>query len=112
MKQAFIKSHYTRCPIAFSFASLSLQVTSWGIRRMKTLWGACNPRRGSVWLNLELIKKPPECLEYLVVHELVHLIERHHDDHFHALMDAVLPSWRNTRRTLNAAPLADEVWDH
>lgn len=90
---------------------LGVSVTSWGIKRMKTKWGACNPQRRRVWLNLELIKKPPECLEYLVVHELAHLLVRHHDDWFFALMDRHLPSWRNARRTLNAAPLANESWD-
>ena len=63
-----------------------------------------------MWLNLELAKKAPQCLEYMVVHELVHLIVRTHDDRFHALMDRHLPRWKHVRRVLNAAPLASEEW--
>jgi predicted metal-dependent hydrolase len=62
-------------------------------------------------LNLELAKKPVQCLEY-IVHELVHLIARHHNDHFISIMDKYLPQWRLRRQALNAAPLAQEVWDH
>ena len=69
------------------------------------------PSASEVWLNLELAKKAPECLEYVVVHELVHLLVRHHDDRFHALMDLHLPKWRLVRKTLNAAPLANESWE-
>jgi hypothetical protein len=65
-----------------------------------------------VWLNLELAKRAPECIEYLVVHELVHLLVRHHDDQFHALMDQHLPKWRSARQTLNAVPLAHENWTY
>jgi hypothetical protein len=61
-------------------------------------------------LNLELAKKPPECLEYLIVHELSHLLVRHHDDRFRALMNRHLPRWRTIRRTLNTAPLSNESW--
>lgn len=63
-----------------------------------------------MWLNLELVKKPPECLEYLVVHELIHLLVRHHDERFQALMDRHLPKWRQIRSVLNAAPLASDRW--
>ena len=58
------------------------------------------------------MKKPPECLEYLIVHELTHLLVRHHDDRFHALMDKHLPRWQAIRKILNAAPLAHEVWEY
>lgn len=92
--------------------ALGVQVTDWGIKRMKTRWGTCNAQAGRIWLNLELAKKPPECLEYLVVHELVHLIVRQHDERFHALMDRHLPHWKHTRRVLNAAPLAHEEWGY
>ena len=91
---------------------LGVSVAAWGIKKMKTKWGSCNPTARRIWLNLELVKKPPECLEYLIVHELVHLLVRHHDDHFHALMDKHLPRWQASRKTLNAAPLAHEVWDY
>lgn len=63
-------------------------------------------------MNLELAKKPPECLEYIVVHELVHLLVRHHDDRFNTLMDRHLPKWRLVRQTLNVAPLANASWTY
>ncbi len=91
--------------------TLGVSVSAWGIKRMKTMWGACNPDTRRIWLNLELAKKPLECLEFVVVHELVHLLSRHHDERFHALMDEHLPSWRSARGTLNAGPLAAEAWD-
>ena len=91
-------------------AALGVEVAEWGIKKMKTKWGSCNAAARRIWLNLELAKKPPECLEYLVVHELVHLLVRHHDDRFHALMDRKLPKWRMVRQTLNAAPLAHDTW--
>jgi predicted metal-dependent hydrolase len=89
-----------------------VEAAGWGIKKMKTRWGSCNTASRRIWLNLELAKKPPECLEYLVVHELVHLLVRHHDERFNALMDRHLPRWRQARRTLNAAPLAHETWEY
>jgi hypothetical protein len=91
---------------------LGVMVDAWGIKRMKTKWGSCNAKARRIWLNLELVKKPPECLEYLIVHELVHLLVRHHDEQFVALMDRHMPKWRAYRKILNAAPLAYEVWDY
>lgn len=91
---------------------LGVTVEEWGIKKMKTKWGSCNANARRIWLNLELVKKPPECLEYLIVHELIHLLVRHHDERFHALMDKHLPRWQASRKTLNAAPLAHEVWDY
>jgi len=93
-------------------ATLGVRVATWGIKAMKTKWGTCNPRARRIWLNLDLAKKPPECLEYIVVHELVHLLVRHHDDQFHALMDRHFPRWRQIRRELNAAPLAHAKWSY
>lgn len=93
-------------------AALGVEAAGWGIKKMKTRWGSCNMASRRIWLNLELAKKPPECLEYLVVHELAHLLVRHHDDRFNALMDRHLPRWRLARRTLNAAPLAHETWEY
>jgi hypothetical protein len=78
---------------------------------MKTRWGTCNIAARRIWLNLELAKKPVACLEYIVVHEMVHLLERHHNDRFSAYMDRFLPQWRVARDMLNAAPLAAEDWD-
>jgi predicted metal-dependent hydrolase len=82
------------------------------IRKMKTRWGSCNASAGRIWLNLELIKKPVGCLEYVLVHELVHLHERHHNRHFLEWMDRLLPQWRAHRDELNRAPLAHEEWTY
>lgn len=91
-------------------AVLGVSVTFWGVKRMKTKWGSCNVTARRVWLNLELVKKPERCLEYLVVHELVHLIELRHNDRFAALMDEHLPGWRDCRDELNHTPLPREDW--
>jgi predicted metal-dependent hydrolase len=91
---------------------LRVRVSAWGIKKMKTKWGSCNAKARRVWLNLELAKKPPECLEYLIVHELVHLLVPNHDDRFNSLMDRHLPKWRHYRKELNAAPLARETWSY
>lgn len=82
------------------------------IKKMKTRWGSCNTGAGRVWLNLELAKKPPQCLEYILVHELVHLRVREHDDQFRQLMDGLMPGWRGIRDELNHAPLAHEEWQY
>lgn len=82
------------------------------IRRMKTRWGSCNAPARRVWLNLELIKKPMTCLEYVLVHELVHLHERHHNDRFLERMESLMPAWRTYRDELNRAPLAHEDWTY
>lgn len=92
--------------------ALGVQAADWGIKRMKTKWGACNIEARRIWLNLELAKKPVQCLEYILVHELVHLLERHHNDRFQNLMDQFLPQWRLHREELNRAPLAYEDWDY
>lgn len=92
--------------------ALSVQVAAWGIKKMKTKWGSCNVDARRVWFNLELAKKPPQCLEYIVVHELVHLLERHHNERFTALMDGFLPTWRSARDELHRAPLGHEKWDY
>jgi predicted metal-dependent hydrolase len=79
---------------------------------MKTKWGSCSPTRGSIRLNTELAKKPPGCLEYIVVHELVHLLEPTHNERFKALMRTFLPEWEDRRRELNALPVRHENWDY
>ncbi|MEU8772651.1 SprT family zinc-dependent metalloprotease [Streptomyces sp. NPDC048606] len=89
---------------------LGVSVPWWGIRRMKTKWGSCNRETRRLWFNSELAKKHPECLEYVVVHEMVHYLERGHGQRFTQLMDSFLPDWRNRRDGLNAAPLSDELW--
>ena len=82
------------------------------IRRMKTLWGSCNPDAKRIWLNLELAKKPASCLTYVLVHEMVHLIERRHSDRFYELMSQFMPQWRLHRDKLNRAPLAHADWKY
>ncbi|RMF96192.1 MAG: M48 family peptidase [Candidatus Schekmanbacteria bacterium] len=82
------------------------------IRKMKTRWGSCNTEARRIWLNLELAKKPISCQEYIVVHEMVHLKERHHKRRFIELMDQFLPNWRILRDELNRAPLAYAKWEY
>lgn len=82
------------------------------VQRMKTKWGSCNPGSGSVRLNTELAKKPRECLEYIVVHEMVHLLEPTHNQRFVALMDQFMPKWRFHREELNRLPVRHESWGY
>ena len=93
-------------------AVIGVHVAAWGVKRMKTKWGTCNMQARRIWLNLELVKKPVQCLEYIIVHEMVHLLERHHDDRFTAYMNTFMPQWSMYREELNRAPLAHEVWDY
>jgi predicted metal-dependent hydrolase len=86
-------------------------VPAWTIRRMKTKWGSCNRETGHLWFNVELAKKHPDCLEYVIVHEMTHLLERNHTERFTTLMDKHLPDWRGRRDQLNGAPLAHEEWN-
>ncbi len=90
--------------------TLGVTVDDWGVRRMKTRWGSCNVEARRIWLNLELAKKPIQCLEYIVVHEMMHLLERNHTDRFRDLMDRFMPQWRYHRDLLNQAPLSHETW--
>lgn len=85
-------------------------VTELRIKKMKTRWGTCNREAKRIWLNLELVKKPASCLEYILVHEMVHFLERHHDERFRDLMDELMPQWRLHREELNRSPLAHEDW--
>lgn len=89
---------------------IGVQVTHLGVQRMKTKWGSCNTSARRILLNLELIKKPPECLEYILVHELVHLLERKHNDRFKDFMDSFIPDWKERRDLLNNMPLAHNRW--
>ncbi len=84
---------------------MGVQAAEWRIKRMTTRWGTCNIAARRIWLNLELAKASPECLEYVVVHELVHLLERHHNARFTGYMDRFLPDWRRRRDDLNRGPL-------
>ena len=91
---------------------LGVEVAGWGIRKMTTRWGSCNTDASRIWLNLELAKKPAQCVEYILVHELVHLQERHHSARFQALMSQAMPQWQLLREELNRAPLNYENWDY
>lgn len=82
------------------------------VQKMKTKWGSCNPVARNIRLNTDLAKKSPACLEYIVVHELVHLLERHHNERFIGLMDAHMPQWRQYREMLNSLPLAHQEWGY
>lgn len=82
---------------------LKVKVREWGVRRMKTRWGSCNLGHKRIWLSLHLATRPPDCLEYVVVHELVHLLERYHNKHFYGLLDQFLPDWQARRSLLNTA---------
>lgn len=93
-------------------AVIDVQVADWGVKRMKTKWGSCNREARRIWINLELAKKPIHCLEYIIVHEMVHILERHHNEQFAAKMDAFMPSWRLYRDELNRAPLSNEKWEY
>ncbi|MGI6588960.1 MAG: M48 family metallopeptidase [Peptococcia bacterium] len=87
---------------------LKVEVKEFGIRKMKTKWGSCNCQAKRIWLNLELAKKPPEHLEYVVVHEMVHLLERKHNDTFITYMNKYLPKWRFYKDELNRLPVVYE----
>lgn len=89
---------------------LEVSVPKWTIRRMKTKWGSCNRETRHLWFNVELAKKHPDCLEYIVVHEMTHYFERNHGERFTKLMDKHLPDWRSRRDQLNGSPLAEETW--
>jgi predicted metal-dependent hydrolase len=91
---------------------IAVTVQRYFVQKMKTKWGSCNTETNSIRLNTELARKPQECLEYIVVHEMVHLHTRRHDDHFMRLMDGYFPSWRLVRQILNAAPLSHTRWTY
>ena len=80
---------------------MGVKVRSWGVKRMKTRWGTCNIRDRRIWINLELVKFPPKCLEYIVVHEMVHLLEKYHNKVFTTYMYRYLPDWRSIKEELN-----------
>jgi len=81
-----------------------------GVKKMKTKWGSCNIQAKRIWLNLDLAKKPIECLEYILLHELVHILERNHNECFRGHLDRLMPNWREKRNLLNSMPLAYENW--
>lgn len=88
---------------------LGVKVARYFLQRMKTKWGSCNPKAGHIRLNTELVKKPKDLLEYVIVHEMVHLCEPTHNERFVAILSAHWPQWREARLELNELPLASEV---
>ena len=91
---------------------MEVQVEDWGVKQMKTKWGTCNIEDKRIWINLELAKKPIQCLEYIVVHEMIHLLERHHNDRFLFYMDKFLPQWKKLKVELNNLPVSHGDWGY
>ena len=82
-----------------------LKADEFRIKNMRTRWGTCNIDKRRIWLNLQLVKKPPECLEYVIIHELVHLLEKKHTNRFYALVEEYCPNWKDAKKLLEAMPL-------
>lgn len=91
---------------------LRVKVNHLFVQRMKTRWGSCNSKKRNIRLNTDLAKKPRECIEYIIVHEMVHLLEKRHDKHFQNLMENYLPKWRFHRQGLNRLPIRNEKWEY
>src|SRR6185436_3253997 len=89
---------------------LKVRVAGYFLQRMKTKWGSCNQSSGHIRLNTELVKKPKDLLEYVIVHEMAHLLERNHNERYIAILDRHYPSWREARAELNELPLTAVVW--
>jgi len=89
---------------------LGVKVGKFFVQKMKTKWGSCSPASKSIRLNTDLAKKPPACLEYIVVHEMVHLLEPTHNASFITLMDQFMPKWRFYKDELNKLPVRHENW--
>jgi len=91
---------------------IGVHVADWGVKQMKTKWGTCNIEQKRIWINLELAKKPLHCLEYIVVHEIIHLLERHHNAHFLFLMEKYFPKWKHSKEELNRLPVSHGEWSY
>lgn len=91
---------------------LNVTVFDCRVKQMKTKWGSCNIEKKRIWINLELAKKPEHCLEYIIVHEMVHLLERHHNERFLFFMDKYLPNWRQLKVELNRLPVSHADWEY
>jgi predicted metal-dependent hydrolase len=91
---------------------LEIEVKAFYVQQMKTKWGSCNTSAHTIRLNTELAKKPKECLEYVVIHEMVHLLEPTHNSRFAALMDQFIPQWQHTRQRLNRLPIRHASWGY
>jgi hypothetical protein len=91
---------------------MGVSPNEFAIKRMKTKWGTCNREAKRIWLNLELAKKPYPCIEYIVVHEMAHLLERNHNSNFVAIMDNYLPEWKQLKMELNKLPVSHVEWGY
>jgi predicted metal-dependent hydrolase len=91
---------------------VGVEVAEWEVKKMKTKWGTCNRNAKRIWLNLELAKKPEHCVEYIILHEMVHFLERNHTDRFVAYMDKFMPAWRSYKQELNKLILKHEEWEY
>lgn len=91
---------------------MGVSLNEFAIKKMKTKWGTCNCEAKRIWLNLELAKKPFHCIEYIVVHEMVHLLERNHNDKFIAYMNRFLPEWKELKKELNKLPVSHVEWTY
>ena len=91
---------------------IGVSVQDWGVKQMKTKWGSCNISAKRIWINLELAKKPFQCLEYIIVHEMIHLLERHHNEKFIAYMDKFMPQWKQLKNELNKFPVSHSEWEY
>jgi predicted metal-dependent hydrolase len=91
---------------------IGVKAEDWGVKQMRTKWGACNVDEKIIWLNLELAKKPIICLEYIIVHELIHLLERNQNERFISLMNKFMPKWKKHREVLNGLPVAHNDWGY
>ncbi len=91
---------------------IGVHVNDWQVKQMRTKWGTCNIEEKRIWINLELAKKPVSCLEFIVVHEMVHLLERHHNDRFLGLMNEFLPNWKGVKEELNRLPVSHGEWGY
>ncbi|MDD3877845.1 MAG: SprT family zinc-dependent metalloprotease [Bacteroidales bacterium] len=91
---------------------MGIQILDWQVKQMKTRWGTCNIDKKRIWLNLELAKKPVNCLEYIIVHEMIHMLERCHNDTFRNYLDTFLPHWEKLRDELNQLPASHASWEY
>jgi predicted metal-dependent hydrolase len=91
---------------------MKVEVKEFGVKKMKTKWGTCNIEAQRIWLNLELAKKPSNCLEYIIIHEMTHLLERNHNTRFVALMNQFMPNWKEVKEELNRLPVSHTEWGY
>jgi predicted metal-dependent hydrolase len=91
---------------------IDVNVADWRVKKMKTKWGSYSKKFLRIWLNLELAKKPVQCIEYIIVHEMVHFLTPHHDEHFYIQMNQYVPQWKLYKAELNRAPLGHENWKY